>query len=193
MALTRKFLKALGIEDEKIDEIINAHVETLQPIKDERDSLKEKAEQYDAVAKERDKLQKAADAAKDSGDDSYKVKFEELQKEFEAYKTEAATKAEKEAKARLYRELAKKAGVNEKRLDAIMKVTSLDGLKLDKDGKALVDADKLEESIKTEWADFLTNETERGAASSNPPAGNSGGVDLGKLSMSEYIAARKKK
>ena len=190
MALTRKFLKALGIDEEKIEEIINAHVETLQPIKDERDELKTKADALDAVTKERDALKKAAEA---SDGDAYKVKYEELKTEFDAYKAEVTTKAEKDAKARLYRELAKKAGVNEKRIDAIMKVTNLDAVKLEKDGNALADADKLEASIKTEWADFLTTNETRGADAATPPANGSGQTDLGKLSMAEYIAARKKK
>ena len=35
MALTRKCLSALGIEAEKIDEIISAHTETVDGLKDE--------------------------------------------------------------------------------------------------------------------------------------------------------------
>ena len=41
MALTRKFLKAMGIEDEKAEEIISAHVETVNGLKGERDALQE--------------------------------------------------------------------------------------------------------------------------------------------------------
>ena len=37
MALTRKFLSAMGVEPDKIDEIINAHQETLADVKSERD------------------------------------------------------------------------------------------------------------------------------------------------------------
>ena len=37
MALTRKMLKAMGIEDEKIDQIIEAHTETTDPLTRERD------------------------------------------------------------------------------------------------------------------------------------------------------------
>ena len=33
MALTRKMLKAMGIEDEKADEIIDAHAETVDALK----------------------------------------------------------------------------------------------------------------------------------------------------------------
>ena len=57
MALTRKFLKAMGIEEEKIDQIIEAHTETVSGLKD---SL-EKAE---AAAKDLPSVQKELDAAK---------------------------------------------------------------------------------------------------------------------------------
>ena len=36
MALTRKFLKALGIEDDKVDEIITAHSDTVNALEDGR-------------------------------------------------------------------------------------------------------------------------------------------------------------
>ena len=40
MALTRKMLKAMGIEEEKIDQIIEAHTETVDALKADRDKLK---------------------------------------------------------------------------------------------------------------------------------------------------------
>ena len=49
MALTRKFLKALGIEDEKVDEIISAHTETVDALKAERDGYKADAEKLPGV------------------------------------------------------------------------------------------------------------------------------------------------
>ena len=189
MSLTRKMLKAMGIEEEKIDQIIDAHTETVTALKEERDALKADAEAYPAVKKELDALKKKAET--DSGD-AYKEQYDALKAEFEKYKADVATKAETETKSRLYRELAKKAGINEKRLDAILKVTNLSELKLDKEGN-LADADKLTESIKTEWSDFLTTEAEKGASTSTPPSNNNGAQDLGKLSMADYIAARKKK
>ena len=38
MSLTRKMLKAMGIEEEKIDQIIEAHSETVDSLKAVRDS-----------------------------------------------------------------------------------------------------------------------------------------------------------
>lgn len=189
MALTRKFLKALGIDEDKIEEIITAHTDTVTALKEERDALKADADALPAVKKELDALKKKAEA---SNGDEYKAQYDALKAEYEKYKADIAEQAEKDKKSRLYRELAKKAGISEKRLDAILKVTNLSELKLDKDGN-LADADKLTESIKTEWADFLTTEAAKGAETSNPPTGESGKPDLGKLSMADYIAARKKK
>ena len=56
MALTRKFLSALGIEADKVDEIISAHTETVEALKNERDTFKADAEKLTGVQKELDDL-----------------------------------------------------------------------------------------------------------------------------------------
>ena len=57
MALTRKMLKAMGLEDEKIDQIIEAHTETV-------DGLKESLEKAQAAAKALPGVQKELVEAK---------------------------------------------------------------------------------------------------------------------------------
>ena len=52
MAMTRKFLKAMGIEEEKIEQIIEAHTETVNALKEERDKFKGDAEKLPTVQKE---------------------------------------------------------------------------------------------------------------------------------------------
>ena len=54
MALTRKMLKAMGIEDEKIDQIIEEHAESVNALKAQRDELKEAAGKADGYKKELD-------------------------------------------------------------------------------------------------------------------------------------------
>ena len=61
MALTRKYLTALGIESEKIDEIISAHTETV-------DGLKEQLRQFEADAKKLPEVQAELDKADDPDD-----------------------------------------------------------------------------------------------------------------------------
>ena len=89
MALTRKFLSALGIEADKVDEIINAHTETVDALKEQRDSYKADAEKLTAVQTELDKLKE--EAAKNGGD-SYEVKYNALKEDFEKFKQDAANK-----------------------------------------------------------------------------------------------------
>ena len=58
MALTRKMLTAMDIPAEKIDEIINAHVETVDALKEERDGFKADAEELPKVKKKFEEVKK---------------------------------------------------------------------------------------------------------------------------------------
>ena len=51
MSLTRKMLKAMGIEEEKIDQIIEAHTESIDALKEQRDQYKVDAEKLPALQK----------------------------------------------------------------------------------------------------------------------------------------------
>ena len=85
MAFTRKMLKAMGIEDEKIDQIIDAHSETVDALKADRDTYKEDAAKLAAVQKELDEL-------KAKGDDGYKAKYEAEKAAHDALKADMAAK-----------------------------------------------------------------------------------------------------
>lgn len=165
MALTRRMLKAMGISDEQVDEIIAAHSETVDALKEQRDQYKADAEKLPEIQKQLDKANSDLEAA---GKDAYKVKYEALKEEYEGYKREQTEKETRSAKERAYRELLKAAGITEKRIDSVIRVSDLDGVELDDKG-AIKDADKLTESIKTEWADFIPTTTTQGAQTATPP------------------------
>ena len=171
MALTRKFLAALGIEAEKIDEIIDAHTETVNALKEERNKYKEDAEALPSVQKELDDLKEAAEKNKDN---PYKAQYDDLKKEYDDYKADVEAKETKAKKQTAYRKLLKDAGVNEKRLDAILKVSVLDNIELEEDG-SIKDANKVKVSIKTEWADFIVTEGAKGADVKTPPVNGANG------------------
>lgn len=165
MALTRKSLKAMGLTDEQIDSIIEMHTDTVDALKKQRDAYKVDAEKLPSVSRE---LKEAKETLESLDKDAYKVKYEALKEEFETYKTEQTAKETKSAKESAYRELLKSAGVSEKRIESVLRVSDIDGIEL-VDGK-IKDADKLTESIKEEWADFIPVKTEEGAKASNPPS-----------------------
>lgn len=174
MALTRKFLSALSIDEEKIDEIITAHTETVNGLKDKIADAEEKAKTADELQGKLDEALKKLEASEK--DDGYKEKYESLEKEFNEYKDKIDATELARKKDVAYRELLKRAGVSDKRYDAIMKVTSLDDIELD--GDSIKDADKVVENIIGEWNDFIVTEKQKGAKTDNPPANNGSGATM---------------
>ena len=83
------------------------------------------------------------------------------------------SKATKAAKESAYKKLLLDAGVSEKRVASVMKVSDIDSIKINEDG-SVQDAEKISENVKKEWADFIEVKHERGANVANPPA-NTGG------------------
>ena len=172
MALTRKMLKAMGIEEEKIDQIIEAHTETTDALKADRDKYRGDAEKLTKVQKELNDLKE--DVAK-NGDDDWKSKYDKVQKEFDDYKKADKAKAETAKKTEAYKSLLLEVGISAKRIDQILKVSAdeISKIGFDEDGK-VKDADALKESIAKEWDGFIAKEGEKGADVSKPPTGNGG-------------------
>ena len=164
MAFTRKMLKAMGIEDEKIDQIIDAHSETVDALKADRDAYKEDAAKLAAVQKELDEL-------KAKGDDGYKAKYEAEKAAHDALKADIAAKETKKAKTEAYRELLKGANIDEKRIATILRAEAptIDKIELDADGK-IKNAEQYTESIKSDWADFIVTQSAKGTNTATPPA-----------------------
>lgn len=165
MALTRRSLKAMGIEDDKIDEIISAHAETVDALKEQRDNYKAQA---DELAKVQQKLDEANETTKANGSDAWKVKYDAIKEEYDNYKSDISAKETTRAKQAAYREVLKAAGVSDKRIDSIVRVSDIDSVELDESGK-IKEADKLTENIKNEWADFIVSTNTQGANTATPP------------------------
>lgn len=186
MALTRKLLKGMGLTDEQVDTIIEAHTDTV-------DGLKADITKYEGDAKKLPGVQKELDDLKAAGDGGYKEKYEKEKKAFEDFKTAQTEKETRAAKVTAYTAFLKALGISEKRIPSIIKVTDLNSVEIE--GDKVKDADnKLSESVKTEWADFIEVSNTNGANTNNPPANNTGDPkDLGSLSMEDYIKERTKK
>ncbi len=170
MALTRRSLKAMGIEDEKIEQIIEAHTETVNGLKADIDRYKADAEALPDVQKQLEKAQADLEAGKK---DSYKVKYEAIKEEFEGFKADQAKKESHAAKETAYRAILKEAGISEKRLESVLRVSDVDSVELDEKGQIKGTSDLLK-NVKNEWADFIVTTETQGADTSNPPANNAG-------------------
>lgn len=192
MSLTRKALVAMGIDTEKIDQIIEMHTDVVDALKADRDAAKDEAKNYKSSA---DKLAKVEQElsdlkAKEGQPDAYKEKYEKLKKEYDTYKGEVTAKETKEAKTKAYREMLKEIGVSEKRLDAVLRVADLDAIELE-DGK-IKDVDKLKESAKNEWSDFIVSETKTGAKTATPPSNTGGKMTKQQIMEIKDTEARQK-
>lgn len=168
MALTKpkikEILSAAGVPAENMDaaitELMSGHLASIEALREERDGYKVDAEKLPAVQKELDEL-------KAQPDDGYKAKYEAEKEAHDKLKASIAKETADREKSTLYRAVLDKAGIDPKRVDAIMRVTDLDKLTV-KDGK-LDGEDKLIESAKTDWADFAVTKGSKGANPDNPP------------------------
>lgn len=157
----------MGIEDDKIDQIIDAHAETVNALKDERDQYRDAAEALPGVQKELDDL-------KAKPDDGYRERYEKEHADFEAFRAETEKAAADREKKSLYRKLLTDAGVDPKRMDAVMRVADLSDIVVE-DG-AIKDADKVTEKVKGEWSDFIPATNTKPAKVDTPPAGAGDGA-----------------
>lgn len=147
MALTRKSLKAMGIDEDKVEQIIEMHTETVDALKTQRDSYKADAEKLVGVQKELNDIKAA-------GDDGFEAQYNTIKKQFDAYKAEVAAKELNAAKSKAYRSIIEEAGIKgEKLIETILKGADLSRVEMD--GEKVKDADALSAAIKEEWKDYI--------------------------------------
>jgi hypothetical protein len=186
MAFTRKFLSALGIDADKVDEIIAAHTEVTDALKEERDKYKADAERLPDIEKRLAEAEKKVE-----GNDPYKEKYEALQKEYDDYKAEVTNKETTAKKESAFRGILKEIGIPEKRVDSVIKVSDINGIELTENG--IKDAETLKAKLKEEWSDFIATKSTEGAPSANPPS-NTGKTTMTKeqiRSISDPVARQK--
>lgn len=163
MALTRKLLKSLGLNDDQIEGIIEEHIATV-------DGLKQQAEQYKADAEKLPTVQQELDSLKAVGDGGFEAKYEAEKQAFADYKAGVERKELNGKKTNALDAVLKKAGIaRESFRKQIIKGYALDTLEMD--GENLKDADALESTIKTDYADFVSIESEKGLPQTMPPQG----------------------
>lgn len=165
MALTRKFLKALGIEDDKIDEIVAAHGETVAALKAEIDEAKQGASGLDAVTKERDRYKADLEALQKTSGDAAKV-----QAEYDAYKAQVERDKTAAKKGAALDAVLKEAGVERESFRAQLgKGWDMNTIELE-DGK-VKDKAALISRIKADYPDFIGTTHTEGTKPLTPPPG----------------------
>lgn len=187
MAFTRKFLAAMGIEPEKIDEIIAAHAEVTEALKSqindakaETESIREEAGKVADVQAELDKVKKDLETANKTIEtakkDDFKGKYEAATAELEMIKSENAAKQTATIKQSALKDELKKANYTDNAISLIIRNGFANDVEIGEDGKAT----NLETVIKAIQADsdfsgFTPKTTNTSVKLETPPA-NVGGA-----------------
>ena len=179
MALTRKLLKSLNLTDEQVDAIIEAHGETVEALKAERDNYKTDAEKVKSLQEENEKLK---------GADDYEKKYNAEHEAFEKYKKAEETGKIHNAKKAAYRKIIENTKIDPKRIDTVLLVADrtgkVDAIELDENSN-VKDKDKYLEEINKEWSDLIPETRRQGEGAENPPAG--GGTNTEPKSLVEAL------
>lgn len=188
MALTRRLLKGMGLTEEQMDTILEAHTETVDGLKEQVAKYKADAESVPELRKELEKAQADLEEEKKG---SWKVKYDAMKEEYEGYKSEQVKKETHATKEAAYRELLRQAGVSEKRIAAVLKVTDVDSIDLDSKGN-VKNSEKISEDIKKEWSDFIVTSKTSGAETATPPENGSSKMSKKDIMKIKDASARQK-
>lgn len=153
MAFTRKMLKALGIDDDKIEQIMDAHTEVTEALKAERDTAKSAADELAKVKDELEKTKESLKTAEKNGKD-FKSQYDAEHAEHEKLKSEISAKETKEKTDAAIFEWAKKQGFSERGAKKIVKHGGFgDRVKFDDDGNP-TNLDDFKEEALSEWGEY---------------------------------------
>ena len=154
MALTRKLLKGMGLTDEQVDTIIEAHTDTV-------DGLKADVSKYKADAEKLPGVQKELDDLKAAGDGGYKEKYEKEHSAFEAFKTDITAKESKAAKEKAVRAYFESKNITGANLDLAMRGCGEEMAALELDGEKIKDTKSLDALVDGTYKGLVSKQTVR--------------------------------
>ena len=163
MALTRKLLKGMGLTDEQVDTIIEAHTDTVDGLKADVSKYKSDAEKLAGVEKELNDL-------KAMGDGGYKEKYEKEHKAFEDYKADVTAKESKAAKEKAVRAYFESKNITGANLDLAMRGCGEEMAALEMDGEKIKDTKSLDALVDGTYKGLVSTTQTKGANPANPPA-----------------------
>ena len=169
MALTRKSLRAMGIEEDKIEQIIDLHSETVNGLKDEIDKYKETAEKLPNIESELNKFKE--EAAKGN---PFEKKYADIKAEYDKFRADVEAKETKTAKENAVKAYLESKNIKGNNLKLAMKAAKDEIGTLEiTDGK-IKDTAVIDNLIANDFSGLVAVETTVGATVATPPK-NSGG------------------
>lgn len=154
MALTRKLLKGMGLTDEQVDTIIEAHTDTV-------DGLKADVSKYKADAEKLPDIQKQLDDLKAAGDGGYQEKYEKEHKDFEDFKANVTAKESKAAKEKAVRAYFESKNITGANLDLAMRGCGEEMAAVELDGEKIKDTKSLDALVDGTYKGLVSKQTVR--------------------------------
>lgn len=162
MALTRKLLKGMGLTDEQVDTIIEAHTDTV-------DGLKEQVKTYKADAEKLPNVQKELDELKAAGDGGWEEKAKDFEKKYNDLVAENKNKETKAAKESAAKAFFESKGITGNSLEIAMRGSSAEIAALELDGEKIKDSSALDALVNGTFKALVSTTTTKGANIPNPP------------------------
>ena len=169
MALTRKLLKGMGLTDEQVDTIIEAHTDTVDGLKADVAKYKEDADKLPGIQKELDDLKK------DGADGGYKAKYEKEKKDFQDYKNGIAEKESAAAKEKAARAYFESKGIPADSMGLVIRGAKAEISGLELDGEKIKDSTALDTLLSGDYKGLVGKTTTKGTDTKTPP-NTSGGA-----------------
>ena len=162
MSLTRKLLKGMGLTDEQVDTIIEAHTDTV-------DGLKEQVKTYKADAEKLPNVQKELDDLKAAGDGGWEEKAKDFEKKYNDLVAENKNKETKAAKESAAKAFFESKGITGNSLEIAMRGSSAEIAAIELDGEKIKDSSALDALVNGTFKALVSTTTTKGANIPNPP------------------------
>ena len=156
----------MGLTDEQVDTIIEAHGDTVDGLKKDIQRYKDDAEKLPGVQKELDDLKK------DGGD--YKAKYDKEHKDFQEYKDGVTKKEAAAAKEKAARAYFESKGIPAKSMGLVIRGAKgeIDGLELD--GEKIKDTSALDSLLDGDYKGLIGKVKKTGTDTETPPDASGG-------------------
>lgn len=172
MSLTRKSLKAMGLTDEQIESVIEAHAETVNGLKEKLEAVENNVETVEKLKADVEKYKKELETAKQTIADGekYKEMYENEKGEYEKYKSDITAKETKAAKEKAVNKYFKSKGISDNNMAIAMRgvKSEIDATELDEKGE-IKDTKVFDDLIKGDYARLISQTETKGTQTQTPP------------------------
>lgn len=172
MSLTRKSLKAMGLTDEQIESVIEAHAETVNGLKEKLEAVENNVETVEKLKADVEKYKKELETAKQTivDGEKYKEMYENEKGEYEKYKSDITAKETKAAKEKAVNKYFKSKGISDNNMAIAMRgvKSEIDATELDENGE-IKDTKVFDDLIKGDYARLISQTETKGTQTQTPP------------------------